>query len=176
MKKGAEKSVSVPTTPSPVCMCLLPSITPFSLSSPSMFSPLYNDDDDNYDDDDDEDFYSVNVSVLKQNAHCVLKKKKKKKVTEADFICSFCSNEGESGIHFILFCPTYNELRDKYIPRKYSSCPFFFKLTMLFSTENKSAQRRLSAFLIYKASDIRFFFLSGQMPYLRSLPLLISLV
>ena len=37
---------------------------------------------------------------------------------EADLACPFCNNEIESEIHFTLSCPLYNDLRDKYTPRK----------------------------------------------------------
>ena len=51
---------------------------------------------------------------------------------EADLACPFCNYETESEVHFILSCPMYNDLRDKYIPRKYVRCPSLFKLSMLF--------------------------------------------
>ena len=60
--------------------------------------------------------------------------------TEVDLACPFCNKEIESGIHFILSCPMYNDLRDKYIPRKYVRCPSLFKLSMLFASENKYLQ------------------------------------
>ena len=67
--------------------------------------------------------------------------------TEVDLACPFCNNEIESEIHFILSCPMYNDLRDKYIPRKYVRCPSLFKLSMLFASENKYLQLRLATFL-----------------------------
>ena len=85
--------------------------------------------------------------------------------TEADLACPFCNNEIESEIHFILSCPMYNDLRDKYIPRKYVRCPSLFKLSMLFASENKYLQLRLATFL-HKAFDVRDTVLSGQMLYL----------
>ena len=54
---------------------------------------------------------------------------------EADLACPFCNHETESEIHFILSCPMYNDLRDRYIPRRYVRCPSLFKLSMLFASE-----------------------------------------
>ena len=85
--------------------------------------------------------------------------------TVADLACPFCNYEIESEIHFILSCPMYNDLRDKYIPRKYVRCPSLFKLSMLFASENKYLQLRLATFL-HKAFDVRCTVLSGQMLYL----------
>ena len=66
---------------------------------------------------------------------------------EADLACPFCNHEIESEIHFILSCPMYNELSDKYIPRKYVRCLSLFKLSVLFASENKYLQFRLATFL-----------------------------
>ena len=82
---------------------------------------------------------------------------------EADLACPFCNHEIESGIHFILSCLMYNDIRDKYIPRKYVRCPSPFKLSMLFASENKYL--RLATFL-RKAFDVPNTVLSGQKLYL----------
>ena len=84
---------------------------------------------------------------------------------EADLACPFCNNEIESGIHFILSFPMYNDIRDKYIPRKYVRCPSPFKLSMLFASESKYLQFRLATFL-RKAFDVPNTVLSGQKLYL----------
>ena len=81
---------------------------------------------------------------------------------EADLACPFCNYEIESEIHFILSCPMYNGIRDKYIPRKYVRCPSRFKLSTLFASKNKYLQLRLATFL-HKAFDVRNTVLSGQM-------------
>ena len=74
---------------------------------------------------------------------------------------SFCNHEIESEIHFILSCPMYDDLRDKYIPRRYVRCPSLFKLSVLFASENKYLQLRLATFL-HKAFDVRDIVLSGR--------------
>ena len=59
----------------------------------------------------------------------------------------------------------YDDLRDKYIPRRYVRCPSHFKLSMLFASENKYLQLRIATFL-HKAFDIHSTVLSGQILYL----------
>ena len=84
---------------------------------------------------------------------------------EADLACPFRKNDIESEIHFILSCPMYYDLRDKYIPRRYVRCPSLFKLSMVFASEDKYLQLRLATFL-HKVFDVRNTVLSGQMLYL----------
>ena len=57
---------------------------------------------------------------------------------EADLACPFCNHEIESENQFISSRPMYNDLRDKYIPRKYVRGQSLFKLSMFFPSENVS--------------------------------------
>ena len=86
------------------------------------------------------------------------------RTAEADLACPFCISEIESEIRFMLCCPMYNDLRDKY---KYAT---LFELSMLFASENKYLQLRLATFL-HKVFDIRNTVLCGRMLYLWGLTL-----
>ena len=45
-------------------------------------------------------------------------------------VCSMCnSNDIEDEFHFILRCPSYNELRKNYTKQRYSNRPSLFKIT-----------------------------------------------
>ena len=43
----------------------------------------------------------------------------RKDVTPVDYFCLFCVGDAEIEVRFILVCPTYAEIREQYIPRKY---------------------------------------------------------
>ena len=45
---------------------------------------------------------------------------------EADLECPFSQQRNRNQVHFILSCPMYYDLRDKYIPRKCVRCPSLF--------------------------------------------------
>ena len=49
--------------------------------------------------------------------------------------CPFCKHTQESEVHFMLICPMYTELREKYIHRKYRRDPSLFKLTLLLCSD-----------------------------------------
>lgn len=74
--------------------------------------------------------------------------------TSADLSCPFCCGSVEDEVHFVLVCPKYAELREYYIPRKYTRIPSLFKLTMLFSNTSKPLLLRFSTFVM-KALSIR---------------------
>ena len=63
-------------------------------------------------------------------------------------ICSLCDlNDIEDEFHFILKCPTYITLRQKYIKRYYIIRPSAFKLTQLLGTNNVKELCYLGKFL-----------------------------
>jgi len=74
--------------------------------------------------------------------------------TAADLSCPFCFGSVEDEVHFVLVCPRYAELREYYIPRKYTRIPSLFKLTMLFSNTSRPLLLRFSTFIM-KAFSVR---------------------
>ena len=51
-------------------------------------------------------------------------------------ICKLCKTEPETEFHFLLKCPYYNDLRVKYISRKYYVNPSLNKFAILMSSKN----------------------------------------
>jgi hypothetical protein len=64
--------------------------------------------------------------------------------------CPFCVNTRETEVHFLLACPEYRDLRDDFIPPKYTRQPSLFKLVMLMSSSSETLLRNLANF-VYKA-------------------------
>ena len=53
--------------------------------------------------------------------------------------CSLCNeNDIEDEYHFVLICPTYNELRSMYIKRYFTNNPSMFKFIELLNSSGKS--------------------------------------
>ena len=53
------------------------------------------------------------------------------KTTQENFDCPFCEDTYESEIHFLLLCPKYSVLREKYIPAKFYTRPSAHKMALL---------------------------------------------
>ena len=68
--------------------------------------------------------------------------------------CPFCTNMIESGLHFMLKCPSYAALRAKYLPEKYYRNPSTFRLAILMSNTNQDIIIRVATF-IYEAFTLR---------------------
>ena len=68
--------------------------------------------------------------------------------------CPFCPDVRETEIHFLLICPKYQELRERYIPRKFWIRPSSFALAILLANENTTIVSNLSTF-VYKAFQTR---------------------
>ena len=51
--------------------------------------------------------------------------------TQENFDCPFCEDTYESEIHFLLVCPKYSVLREKYIPAKFYTRPSAHKMALL---------------------------------------------
>ena len=62
--------------------------------------------------------------------------------------CPFCKNIPESEIHFLLVCPKYCEVREKYLPRKFFSRPTAFATTLLMASDKHC---RVLAWYIFEA-------------------------
>ena len=77
-------------------------------------------------------------------------------------MCSLCNmNIGglhvlEDEYHFVLVCPFYSTIRDKYIKPYYYNTPSTFKLTQLMSTDSSKHLIKLCKYfyhIIYKSSN-----------------------
>ena len=53
------------------------------------------------------------------------------KTTQENFDCPFCEDTYESEKHFLLVCPKYSVLREKYIPAKFYTHPSAHKMALL---------------------------------------------
>ena len=63
-------------------------------------------------------------------------------------ICSLCNmNILEDEYHFVLMCPFYSTIRDKYIKPYYYNTPSTFKLTQLMSTDSSKHLIKLCKYL-----------------------------
>jgi hypothetical protein len=68
-------------------------------------------------------------------------------------ICAICSSgEVEDEYHFIIKCQIYEDIRKRYIPIKYTRCPFSFVLLM--SCKNVCIVKQLQLY-IHKALKLR---------------------
>ena len=70
-------------------------------------------------------------------------------------ICNFCMGKlVESEYHFLLVCPLYRELRQKYMKSYYCRWPTLNKFDSLMSADNKRTILSLAKY-IYYASELR---------------------
>ena len=79
--------------------------------------------------------------------------------TNNDNICPLCKLTDENEIHFVLDCPALKNVRNQYIPLKFSRHPCLFKLILLMSATNENVVRTFAMYL-RKAFDMRETFLS----------------
>ena len=68
--------------------------------------------------------------------------------------CVLCNSDIEDEYHFVLKCPTYNDIRAKYIKSVYIRKPSMYKFIKLMSSEKKTELVNLSKFVI-EAFDLR---------------------
>ena len=75
-----------------------------------------------------------------------------------DRICLFCKELNKTVIedeyHFLLFCPTFQDIREKYIEQKYWKNPTYQLFIDLMSNADKRTISNLSCFL-YQANELR---------------------
>ena len=63
--------------------------------------------------------------------------------------CSFCNmGEMEDEFHFVLVCPAFLDIREKYIKPYYYRKPSFFKFVQLFSKDNFKSTHKLCQYLV----------------------------
>ena len=63
--------------------------------------------------------------------------------------CRVCRDTVEDEYHFLLICPYYKDIREKYLPIKYILNPNLHKFNILMSNTNATIIRQLSLFLYY---------------------------
>jgi len=51
--------------------------------------------------------------------------------------CPFCTDSPETEFHFLFVCPTYDQLRMRYIPEKFRRHPSLFRMSLLLACENE---------------------------------------
>ena len=74
------------------------------------------------------------------------------KTTQENFDCPFCEDTYESEIHFLLVCPKYSVLREKYIPAKFYTRPSAYKMALLLADTRHTTTL---AIYVSKASALR---------------------
>ena len=77
-----------------------------------------------------------------------------KNLQNANLICPMCEEATEDELHVVLRCPALNELREKFIPKKYYAHPCLFRFCLLMSSSNDEIVRKLALYL-YKAFQLR---------------------
>ena len=70
--------------------------------------------------------------------------------------CIYCDiNEIEDEFHFVIVCPKYTYLRNKYITKYYINGPSMFKFVQLLNSTNVKTLNNLAIFCI-KALKVRW--------------------
>ena len=64
-----------------------------------------------------------------------------------DRLCRLCKDEVENEIHFMLQCPVYETLRQKYLPRKYYIFPSVNKFNILMSSHSEAVIHNVTTHL-----------------------------
>ena len=64
-------------------------------------------------------------------------------------ICRLCNSSVEDEAHFLLYCPVYLSLRQKYLPRKYYLEPNINKFYILMSSKPESVLHAVASYLFY---------------------------
>ena len=76
-----------------------------------------------------------------------------KNTPKAERICAYCAHHGtrtvESEYHFIMICPSYEVLRNKYIDNKYKRFPSICKFVALFNSSSAAVLTDLAAFIFH---------------------------
>ena len=68
--------------------------------------------------------------------------------------CVLCNSDIEDKYHFVIKCPTYNDIRVKYIKSVYIRNPSMYKFIKLMSSEKKTELVNISKF-VFEAIDLR---------------------
>ena len=68
--------------------------------------------------------------------------------------CLLCLSAVDNEVHFVLYCPAFDDLRYEFIESKYFINPCEFRLALLLATQNERALKNLALF-VYKAFSRR---------------------
>ena len=71
-------------------------------------------------------------------------------ISRKEHLCKMCGTEVEDEYHFVLKCPMYTDLREQYIPRKYTNIPNVNKFILLMSAKNEKIICNIATF-VYSA-------------------------
>ena len=70
-----------------------------------------------------------------------------KRTDTRDLLCPLCKSATEDEIHFVLCCPAYHDLRQRFISRKFYNYPCAFRLSLLVASTNNSIIWKLCMYL-----------------------------
>ena len=63
-------------------------------------------------------------------------------------LCDACIEKYvENEFHILFRCPCYNELREEFVPSKYSVNPSVYKMYMLFATRDEAVINSITQFI-----------------------------
>ena len=80
-------------------------------------------------------------------------------VDDLRLLCPLCKQAPEDEVHFVLCCPVLEDVRQNYIPVKYSRQPNLFRLCLLMASSHPEVVRSLTLYLC-KAFRIKYILLS----------------
>ena len=66
--------------------------------------------------------------------------------------CVYCEGEVEDELHFLLICPLYGDLREKYIDHNYTRLPNQYSFYNIMSSNQENVIRNLAMFKYYSFS------------------------
>ena len=66
-----------------------------------------------------------------------------------DILCRLCKDEVENEIHFMLQCPVYETLRQKYLPRKYYIFPNVNEFNIQMSSHSETVILNVATYLYH---------------------------
>ena len=97
------------------------------------------------------DKHRISLSRLRCSSHrLAIEEGRYRNIERSNRICKFCNmNQVETEYHFLLVCPFYNSLREKYIKRYYRTWPTTTKFKALMSSNVKSTICNLAAYVYF---------------------------
>ena len=106
------------------------------------------------------------LARIRCSSHCLqIEMGRRTRLDLNDRVCQFCFNTGsniiESESHFLLECPLYDELRQKYIPSYYWKFPNTVKLCNLMKSKNASVLNDLAKYIFFSEKK-RLVYLRGR--------------
>lgn len=90
------------------------------------------------------------LAKLRSSSHDLeIEKGRYTNVQREDRKCRICNTVVESEYHFLLKCPAYMELRQRYLPSKYYTNASFNKYVIIMSSRSESVLNNLAMFSYY---------------------------